>query len=185
MDAFLDELRQHAAIALLGVVIGGVSTWLLSLWKRHRERQRILKGDARDTIVINHHLVEKVDVPNADGIGMRKAPGILRIRALGQAELPNVVPNGHLAAELLRRAFRVTPRDTLISMEHAEGSYLLETLTNFVCDRVANASFEHDLYVMAPCCEPAGLAEHQFAKLGIDPTGWGRVFALATRAVPT
>src|SRR5438270_33112 len=43
----------------------------------------------------------------------------------------------------------------------AEASYLLETLTNFVCDRVGNAPFEHDLYVMAPCCEPAGLAEHQ------------------------
>src|SRR5208282_6595533 len=71
------------------------------------------------------------------------------------------VPNGHLATELLRRAFRVTPLDTLISMAGAEGSYLLETLTNFVCDRVANAPFQHDLYVMAPCCEPAGLAEHQ------------------------
>jgi hypothetical protein len=55
----------------------------------------------------------------------------------------------------------VTTLDTLISMHDAEGSYLLETLTNFVCDRVANAPFEHDLYVMAPCCEPAGLAEHQ------------------------
>jgi hypothetical protein len=75
--------------------------------------------------------------------------------------LHRVVPNGHLASELLRRAFRVTARDPLISMEGAEGSYLLETLTNFVCDRVANAPFEHDLYVMAPCCEPAGLAEHQ------------------------
>jgi hypothetical protein len=46
-------------------------------------------------------------------------------------------------------------------MEDAEGTFLLETLTNFVCDRVANEPFEHDLYVMAPCCEPAGMAEHQ------------------------
>jgi hypothetical protein len=46
-------------------------------------------------------------------------------------------------------------------MEGAEGSYLLETLTNFVSDRVANSPFEHELYVMAPCCEPAGLAVHQ------------------------
>ena len=46
-------------------------------------------------------------------------------------------------------------------MEGAEGSFLLETLTGFVCDRVANAPFEHDLFVMAPCCEPEGLAEHQ------------------------
>jgi hypothetical protein len=72
-----------------------------------------------------------------------------------------VAPNGHLAAVLLKRAFEVTPRDTLISMEGAEGSYLLETLTNFVCDRVANGPFAHDLYVMAPCCEPAELAQHQ------------------------
>jgi hypothetical protein len=83
------------------------------------------------------------------------------MRTLGQSELDRVVPNGHLAAVLLHRAFQVTSRDTLISMEGAEGSYLLETLTNFVCDRVANGPFEHDLYVMAPCCEPAELAEHQ------------------------
>jgi hypothetical protein len=46
-------------------------------------------------------------------------------------------------------------------MDGPEGSFLLETLTNFVCDRVANGPFEHDLYVLAPCCEPAALAEHQ------------------------
>ena len=46
-------------------------------------------------------------------------------------------------------------------MSGPEGSYLLETLMNFVCDRTANAPYEHDRYVMAPCCEPAELAEHQ------------------------
>jgi hypothetical protein len=46
-------------------------------------------------------------------------------------------------------------------MEGAEGSFLLETLTGFVCDRIANAPFEHDLYVMAPCCEPQELAQFQ------------------------
>jgi hypothetical protein len=61
----------------------------------------------------------------------------------------------------MRRAFEVTPGHTLISMEGPEGPYLLETLTGFVCDRVANAPFDHDLYVMAPCCEPQELAEHQ------------------------
>src|SRR5262249_2534588 len=111
---------------------------------------------ARDTVVINQHLVETREGP--DGT---KVPSVLRIRSLGQAELPQVVPNGHLAAEMLRRAFDVTPSNTLISMEDAEGTYLLETLTNFVCDRVSNEPFEHNLYVMAPCCEPAGLAQHQ------------------------
>ena len=72
-----------------------------------------------------------------------------------------MVPNGHLAAEFLDRAWKATARQTLISMEGAEGSFLLETLTGFVGDRVGNQGFEHDLYVMAPSCEPRELAHHQ------------------------
>src|SRR5262245_26452431 len=117
-----------------------------------RERRRILLGDARDTVVINQHLLDR---PPGGG------PPVLRIRALGQGQLRHVVPNGHLAIILRERAEAVTAHDTLISMEGAEGSYLLETLTGFVCDRVANAPFDHELFVMAPCCEPAALAQHQ------------------------
>jgi hypothetical protein len=156
MNEIFQQLSERGAGALVGLVLGGLLGWFYGRWKRYRERQSILRGDARDTVVVNHHLVE-----SADGPGGGKVPARLRIRCLGQDELRRVVPNGHLAAELHRRAFGVTPRDTLISMEGAEGSYLLETLTNFLCDRVANAPFEHDLYVMAPCCEPAGLAAHQ------------------------
>src|SRR6202007_2416960 len=101
-------------------------------------------------VVIQHNVVESVDAAAASGAGTLRVPTKLRIRSLGQAEVSQVVPNGYLAGELLGRAFRVTPRDTLISMEGAQGSYLLETLTNFLCDRVANSPFEHDLYVMAP-----------------------------------
>jgi hypothetical protein len=154
-DHIFDELTGRGFGVLLGLVLGGVVAWLFSRWKLYRQRLSILRGDARDTVVINHHLVATEARANEGDF-----PATLRLRSLGQAELERVVPNGHLAVELLRRAFRVTQRDTLISMEGAEGSYLLETLTNFVCDRVANAPFEHDLYVMAPCCEPAGLAEH-------------------------
>lgn len=152
----LHEFTGRGLTAVLGVVIGAVSAWLYGRWKRYKQRQSILNGDARDTVVVEHHLVE-----SAMDIDGKRYPAALRMRSLGQDQLERVVPNGHLAAELLHRAWQVTPRQTLISMEGAEGSYLLETLTNFVCDRVANASPEHDLYVMAPCCEPAGLAVHQ------------------------
>lgn len=151
----LDELRGKGLGVLLGLVLGAVIAWLVAVWKRHRQRQSILKGDARDTVVIAQHIVTLVDGPDGAKIAT------LRIRSLGQSEVSRVVPNGYLASELLDRAFKVTALDTLISMDGAHGSYLLEALTNFVCDRVANAPFEHDLYVMAPCCEPAGLAEHQ------------------------
>jgi hypothetical protein len=156
MNGVLQELTGRGAGVVLGLVLGACITGLLAWWKRARERRRVLRGDARDTVVIAQHLVETAD----DGAGGRR-PRTLRVRSLGQGELRHVVPNGHLAAVLHRRANAVTPRDTLISMEGREGSYLLETLTNFVCDRVGNEPFDHDLYVMAPCCEPAGLAEHQ------------------------
>jgi hypothetical protein len=80
---------------------------------------RILKGDARDTAVIHQHIVSTVETSNPDGTGKREVPDALHIRSLEQSELSRVVPNGHLAAELLDRAFKVTPQDTLISMEGA------------------------------------------------------------------
>ncbi|MFO0969031.1 MAG: LapA family protein [Gemmataceae bacterium] len=154
-ERILEMLHDRGISVLLGLFLGAVIAWLIGWWRRLRERRSILRGDARDTVVIAHHIFERGQTPG-------KEPAYaMRIRSLGQDELKNVVPNGHLASELLHRAFQVTPRDTLISMEGAEGSYLLETLTNFVCDRVANAPFDHALYVMAPCCEPAALAQHQ------------------------
>jgi hypothetical protein len=157
----LEELEGRGAGVLLGLLIGAISGWILGRWRRMRERRRVLRGDARDTVVIALHLVERAEVPTADGKSTQVVPRALRIRSLGQGELIYVVPNVHLATVLLARAHAVTPRQTLISMEGPEGSYLLETLTNFVCDRTSNAPFEHDVYVMAPCCEPAGLTEHQ------------------------
>jgi hypothetical protein len=161
MDKLFQELGGKGISALAGLLFGALLAWLYARWKRYQERRSILQGNARDTVVIHQHIVEAADAPAGDGAGMKKVPAVLRIRSLGQGELHRVVPNGHLAHELQRRAFHVTPRDTLISMEGPEGSFLLETLTNFVCDRVANTPFEHDRYVMAPCCEPAALAQHQ------------------------
>ncbi len=161
MGKLWEELTSRGAVAIFALLIGSLATWFVSHWKRMRERQSVQRGDARETVVIAQHLVEVGEVLASDGTSRKKVPRVLRIRSLGQGELNRVVPNGHLAAVFLQRAFDVTPRHTLISMVDAEGSYLLETLTNFVCDRVGNESFEHDLFVMAPCCEPAGLAEHQ------------------------
>lgn len=153
---FIDELGGRGIGVVLGLILGAIVAWLFSRWRRMKEKWSILEGDARDTVVIHQHILESA-THEADG----KPAWRLRIRVLGLDELKNVIPNGHLASVFLHRAFEVTPTDTLISMKGAEGSYLLETLTGFVCDRISNAPFEHDLFVMAPCCEPAELAEHQ------------------------
>lgn len=160
MDRLLEELSGRGASVVIGLLLGALVTALFAWWRRHLERQSILRGDARDSIVIHHHLVETMEVPGHDG-ARKKIAASMRIRAVGQAPLRGVVPNGHLAGVLHHRAFQVTTTDTLISMEGAEGSFLLETLTNFICDRAANAPFDHDLYVMAPCCEPVELSHHQ------------------------
>jgi hypothetical protein len=156
MDAFWREFVARGLAVLLGLLLGSGVTAFIAWRRRELERQRILSGDARDTVVIQHHLVETAPGPNGETV-----PKAVRVRSIGQAELDRVVPNGHLARELLKRAHAVTSAETLISMDGVAGSYMLETLTNFVCDRAANGPFEHDLYVMAPCCEPAGIAEYQ------------------------
>jgi hypothetical protein len=157
-DWLLKELSGRGIGVFLGLIVGGLITFFLGRWRMYKQKNRIFHGDARDTIVIHHHLVEPASLGEC---GELPGPGVLRVRTLGQAEMNRVVPNDHLAAVLHHRAMAVTTHNTLISMAGAEGSYLLETLTNFTCDRVANGPFEHDLYVMAPCCEPAELSEHQ------------------------
>lgn len=161
-DNLLNELGEKGTIAIIGLFAGGVLTWIVGWWKHRQQQLKIMSGDARDTVVIQQHIVTLKQPLSADG---QSAPApravTLRVRSLGQSEVSRVVPNGYLAEALLQRAFHVTPRHTLISMEGALGSYLLETLTNFVCDRVGHSTFDHDSYVMAPCCEPAEFAHHQ------------------------
>jgi hypothetical protein len=162
VDFITRELSDRGIGAVVAFVLGGLVSWGIGRWRRMRQRQSILRGDARDTVVIEQHIVEASEASDPEHPGtLRTVPAALRIRILGQAELSRVVPNGHLAVEFLHRAWRMVPGQTLISMVGAEGSYLLETLTGFVGDRVGNQGFEHDLYVMAPCCEPRELAQYQ------------------------
>ena len=158
---FLSEIGGRGVGVLFGMLLGGTSTAIVAHLRRRRERRSILEGDARDTVVIAHHIIGTETVPGENGAPERVVPRTLRIRALGQSQLDRVVPNGYLASILLKRTLDVSTKNTLISMVGAEGSYLLESLTNFVCDRVGNGPFAHDLYVMAPCCEPEDFAQHQ------------------------
>jgi len=160
-EKLVHEFGGRGMGVVLGMLLGSMVTGFIAFWKRRQERQHILHGDARHTVVIAHHVVDSEAIPNPLGNGTIRRATSLRIRSLGQSQVDCVVPNGHLESELLRRAYAVTARHTLISMDGTEGSYLLETLTNFICDRAANHPFDHERYVMAPCCEPCGLVVHQ------------------------
>lgn len=158
-DSMLHEVSGRSLGVLLGMLVGSLTTFFIARWRRMKERRLILDGDARDTVVIHYHAIDATQI--ADEKGSPRTVKTLRVRTLGQSELCRVVPNGHLAGILLKRAHEVTSIDTLISMAGVEGSYLLETLTNFVCDRVSNGQFPHDVYVMTACCEPVELCHHQ------------------------
>lgn len=150
------DFAGRSLAGVLGMLLGSIIAFLTARWRRHRQHQELLRGNAQETIVIEHHLVETALGPDGE-----KIPATLRLRSLGQAQIEQVIPNGYLATELLQRSLRVTPRQTLISMDGAEGSYLLETLTSFVGGSVSGATGEHDSYVLAPACEPDGMALYQ------------------------
>src|SRR5437879_5948119 len=99
----LHEIGTKGLVALLGVALGSILTAFVAWRRRHRERRRIQEGDARDTVVIDLHLIETAEVEG------ERRPVAMRVRALGQSEVSRVSPNGHLADVLLRRAFQVTP----------------------------------------------------------------------------
>lgn len=150
------DLESRLFGILLGLLVGTVVTWAVARWRLVQARRSVLQGDAGDIVAIELHLVERTT-----GAGGQPAPGRLRRRYLGQRPLSEVIPNKHLAQELQKRARKVSERNALISMEGATGTYLLESLCGFVCDRVCNAPFDHDSYVMAPCREPSTLAHHK------------------------
>ena len=54
----LDELGGKGLSAVLGLILGGLLAWIVAYWRRRHLRHKVLHGDARDTVVIHHHLVE-------------------------------------------------------------------------------------------------------------------------------
>ena len=54
---FFDELWTKGAGVVFGLVFGAICTWAYARWRRYQERQSILAGDARETVVIQHHVI--------------------------------------------------------------------------------------------------------------------------------
>src|SRR5439155_26167726 len=74
--SILEQLGGHGASAVLGLVFGSVIAWLLGRWKRRQERRSILLGDARDTVVIQYHLLDQGNGPVSDGTGGTTVPAV-------------------------------------------------------------------------------------------------------------
>lgn len=76
----LNELSGRGVGIVIGMVLGGLVTFLVGRWRRLRERFSVLSGDARDTVVINLHLLETADVQVGDGLRARWATSEVRYR---------------------------------------------------------------------------------------------------------
>ena len=68
-DFLTRELSGHGVAALAAFLLGGLASWGLGRWRRMRQRQSILRGDARDTVVIEHHIVETAEAPDPEHSG--------------------------------------------------------------------------------------------------------------------
>ena len=65
-DAFTREAGGRGTASLVAFVLGWISGRLLARWRRMRQRRLILRGDARDTVIIEHHIVEPASGPDPD-----------------------------------------------------------------------------------------------------------------------
>jgi hypothetical protein len=154
MDEFLDwlaewrhnHLVQGLLLTLLGVVVG----WLLGWWRRHRLLRAIYAGSAREVVAVEQVLVK--DQPGG--------PTTLRIRACGAAPVRSVLANPVAHDAFLARSDAATPTNPLVDLHDPMGSYLLYLLTPWVCGLCRGGRFPHDVWVMAPVCEPGLLSAH-------------------------
>jgi hypothetical protein len=155
MDKILEWLQdwshnhvlQGLALMVLGLVLG----WLFGWWRRRRMLRKIEAGSAREMVAIEQILIR--DRP--DG------PTTMRIRSCGAAPLKSVLINPVAHDNFLARAEATTPTNPLISMQDRMGSYLLYLLQPWVCGMARQGPFPHDIWVMAPICEPGLLSAHQ------------------------
>jgi hypothetical protein len=138
---------QGFVVAVLGLALG----WLLARWRRHRLRLRAEHGDAREMVAIEQILVR--DQPDGRTT--------MRIRSSGSAPLRHVLGNQVALEAFLERAEATTPTEPLISMKDPMGSYLLYLVCPWVCGMTRGGAFAHDVWVLAPVCEPGLLSAHQ------------------------
>jgi hypothetical protein len=61
----------------------------------------------------------------------------------------------------LARSEATTSTNPLVALDDPMGSYLLYLLTPWVCGLARGGRFPHDVWVMAPVCEPGLLSAHQ------------------------
>jgi hypothetical protein len=151
MEGLEKWLESHYVQALIFTLCGMVLGWLLAWWRRYRQWRRVAAGDAREVVAVEQMLVTE----QPDG------RVTMRIRSLGAAPLDRVLPNPAAHDAFLHRARATLSTDPLISMKDATGSYLLYLLTPWVCGLCRAGPFPHELWVMAPACEPGILSAHQ------------------------
>ena len=152
MDQIREFLKEHPYIPGLLLMLFGMSVgWLLGRWRRHQLKRQVKGGDLRDLIAIEQILLR--DHPDGRTT--------MRIRSCGAAPVQHVLTNALAQEEFERRAAATTPADPLINMDEKVGSFLLHLLQPWVCGMTRGGTFPHDVWVMAPVCEPSVLSAYQ------------------------
>jgi hypothetical protein len=150
-DWIQDLWKEHFVQGVLLTLLGLLAGWLLGRWRRYRLRRQAEGGDAREVVAIEKILVRD----NSEG------RTTMRIRSCGSAPLQAVLTNPVALDAFLERAAATTTTEPLISMKDPMGSFLLYLLTPWVCGMTRAGPFPHDVWVMAPVCEPGLLSAHQ------------------------
>ncbi len=150
-DDIRDFLSAHYFQGLLLMLTGGLVGWALGYWRRHKLKRQVVGGDIRELLTVEQILLRE----QPDG------RATLRIRSLGSAPLHTVLTNPLAHDTFLKRAAATTTKNTLIAMHDQMGSYLLHLLQPWVCGLAQNGPFKHDVWLMAPVCEPNQLSNYQ------------------------
>ena len=146
-------LKSHFTQGLGLMLLGLLAGWLLGYWRRRRLLKQVRGGDILELLSIEQVLIRE----NPDG------KTTLRIRALGASPLAQVLLNPVAHDIFLKRSRTTKASNPLMDMTDRMGSYLLHLLQPWVCGMARIGAYAHDIWIMAPVCEPGVLSEHQSA----------------------
>jgi hypothetical protein len=153
MDTLEFWLHSHFTHGLALMLLGLLAGWILGYWRRHRMMKLVRGGDIRELLSAEQVLIRD----QADG------KTTLRIRSLGASPVTQVLFNPVAHDALLKRTRATTAANPLLDMSDQMGSYLLHLLQPWVCGLARGGAFKHDVWIMAPVCEPGVLSAHQSA----------------------
>lgn len=159
----IGALLYKALPAILGTVFG----WLLSGWRWRRYVQRLMTGDASETVIVEQVMI-------TCGVNSRA----MRTRIVTVRTADTIFPDNPAAKRRFVRAVeKATKEEPIVTFEGPGGAYLLREIRAAIAGGLGQQPFKHEAWVLCIARIPLGACDHRSViAFLVRPTDLERTF---------